>query len=505
MKKFLPIMLSLIILSGCGGNLKANTQSDNGIKIILAGEQLSFEKYFPYIDDNKVLQFPLDYVATAFNMNVNWDNERLTAFISKDNKKISVRIGDNNLIMDGKTIAMKSIVYEINGEVFVPIESILKVFDYETSWDGENKKLEIKNPQDKMAMGNKTFEFACKLADKFGSDYVFSPISIKLALAMLANGTENDALNQIKNALGIKNLDEYNSYVEKYLSGIKNGDDFKIKFGNSIWLNDENANANIKEDFVSQIDKYFGGFVSKVKNENAVDLINNWVMEHTENKIQNAISSPDFLLSLINTVYFSGQWEKPFDEANNLRDNFKCKNGAEKEIEFMQTKDHYFYYEGDNYKIISLPYKHSDVSMYIVLPKTENFSLGQVKFDNLERKYVQLRLPKFKKEFRAGDNLKNILMGMGIEKIFTGFSSNKILNGSDKQNVKCDNIVHDAFINLDEYGTEAAAATLIMINKMALPIGNEMLEFYADRPFKYIVRDNSNGEIIFVGDFSSIE
>ena len=100
--------------------------------------------------------------------------------------------------------------------------------------------------------------------------------------------------------------------------------------------------------------------------------------------------------------------------------------------------------------------------------------------------------------------LKKLLIDLGMKNIFSGFSSNNMLENYDSD-ILCDKIVHKSFIDLNEYGVEAAASTLIMINKMSLPASDEIVEFYADKPFKYFIRDNSNGEILFLGDFSSIQ
>lgn len=503
MKKIIVFIFSLIILSGCTKKLSAVTNND--IKIFLDGNEILFEENFPYIDDNKVLQFPLDSVSDIFHMNVTWDNDRLTAFIINDNKKISLRIGDNNLILNGKSLPMSSIVYKIDGKVFIPLQSVLNVFEYETKWDYENKTFEIKTPPDKTQIGSNTFNFACNLANQLEHDYFFSPLSIKLGLTMLANGSDDETKKQITDALKIENLDEYNHYVENYLSKIKNNDEVELNLGNSIWVNEDTLNdVALKKDFVSAIDNYFYGTISKVNNQNAVEIINNWISEKTNNKIKNAVDSPDFLLSLINTIYFSQQWELPFNPKNNLQDNFTCADGSKIITDFMSKKDYYNYFENDAYKMISLPLKNSDLSMYIVLPKSNDFSLNQIVFDNLEEKHVDVKIPIFKREFTMEDNLKKLLIDLGMKNIFSGFSSNNMLENYDSD-ILCDKIVHKSFIDLNEYGVEAAASTLIMINKMSLPVSDEIVEFYADKPFKYFIRDNSNGEILFLGDFSSIQ
>lgn len=504
MKKVVFFVLCIFVLVGCGKNMSAVAKNGDGIKIYFDDKEIYFNEYFPYVDDNKIVQFPLKYLETIFHMNVNWNNDKLTAFISSGDKKISLRVGDNNFISDSKSVPMPSIVYEIDGNVYFPIESVLKYFGYETNWDFENKKLYLKSPKDKNINGLATFNFAFKLAEKLGEDYLFSPLSIKFGLAMLANGCDSETKNQLLEVLSINDLDEYNNYVENFLLSINTNSDFKLDINNSVWVN-ENVlgSASLKKNFVSMVEKFFNATASKINNKNAVEVINNWISSKTNNKIKNAVDSPDFLSALINTIYFSGRWEIPFIPENNFSDYFISADGTKLKTDFMTKTDFYLYCENDNYKMVSLPYKNSDVSMCFVLPKQNDFSLTQINFNNLQDKHVDLKIPKFKFEFSMENNLKEILSNMGVKNIFTGYSPENMFDGLNTK-IKCDKIVHKSFIDINEYGTEAAAATLVMINKMSMPIEDDIVKFYADRPFYYFIRDNSSDEILFAGKCSKI-
>jgi len=494
-KKILCMLLSVFILSACTRDLSSMIKKNNGIIILLDEKEIVFNEYFPYIDDNKILQVPLKDLEEIFNMSVSWDSKRLTAFVIKDNKKISFSVGDNNLMLDGKSIAMKSNVYEIAGIVYVPIESVLKVFDYNFEWDMTNKKLNIKSPNEK----NISLNFACKIANRLDQDYFFSPLSIKLALGMLANGVTQELKQEIIKILDVKDLNEFNNYAQKILEQTQE------VIANSIWLNESNCdqeNISFNKNFVDNLEKYFQGGFFRVNNINARDMINNWVAERTNEKIKNAIDSDDFLIALVNIIYFNAPWKLQFDPENNVQDNFYCVNNNKAKIDFMCKEDFFDYFECEFYKIIKLGYKDSNLSLYVILPETKDFSLDKIIFDKLNKEYVDLRLPKFKREFSMSEEIKKILVNLGLEDIFKNSTSEFMFENLNSQ-IKIDKIIHKAFINLDEYGTEAAASTVISMTKSAMPTQEK--KFYANKNFKYIIRDDSNGEIFFIGDFSNVE
>ena len=187
-------------------------------------------------------------------------------------------------------------------------------------------------------------------------NYMISPFSIKMAMMMAANGAEGETQNEILKAFGIEDIDEYNKFSKEIIKNYNNNENIKLNVANSIWLNtDKEALAQFNEEYKKIITEYFAGTANEVNNSNAVQVINDWCSEKTNGKIEEIITSPDFLAALVNAIYFKGEWRNKFDEYDTVKDEFIAYDDSIVEKEFMNQIKTFNYYEDETMQLVEMP------------------------------------------------------------------------------------------------------------------------------------------------------
>lgn len=361
--------------------------------------------------------------------------------------------------------------------------------------------------------------FADKLNEGMdkSENYMFSPLSIKMALALAANGAEGETLKEILSFAEIYNVDEYNEKTKKLIDKYANLKSVTLDVANSIWINKDVSTKNFSESYKLSLKDFYGATSGEVTNKNAVKTINDWVNDKTNGKIPEIISSPDFWAALVNAVYFKGGWQDEFIENATEEGDFQNADGTTGKAMYMKNIYGYGYFEDEHTILINIPYKnyvqtednsyhHDDmnISMYVMMTDAENkvaklenlLGLGMVKHERIE-----LYLPKFKIETSVV--LNDILKNAGIVRAFDKYSAQfeKMFDKKDEYNMYIDTVLHKTYIAVDEKGTEAAAVTAIMMAGAAsAPKEPKVVKF--DKPFTFIIRDNKNEEILFMGEYA---
>lgn len=356
-------------------------------------------------------------------------------------------------------------------------------------------------------------------------NYMFSPLSIKMALAIAANGAEGDTYKEICEVAELYNIDEYNVLAEKLIYDYANAKSMKLSVANSIWLNKDVSTKNFSKDYKDLVGNFYGAAAEEVNRSNAVSKINRWVSEKTNGKITEIIDSPEFWAALVNAVYFSGNWNNEFDESATKEDNFYNFDGTVSKAEFMNEVASFMYFSEGNTTVIELPYENTihtlnddgtvadfhrddlNISMYIMMSDNENkvaeleniIGLGRMKGER-----VNLFLPKFKIE--TSILLNDVLKNAGIITAFDAFEAEfeKMFDKKDEFNMYIDKILHKTYIDVNEKGTEAAAVTAIMMAGAA-SAPKEPIEVKFDKPFTFVIRDNNNEEILFMGEYKTVK
>ena len=337
-------------------------------------------------------------------------------------------------------------------------------------------------------------------------NYLISPTSIKFALTMLANGANGETKKEILDLLETKDIEEYNKLMTSMIKRYSENKNIKLNISNSFWINKDrlkNNSTKVLDSFKDIISKSFNGTFGKVNDKNAIETINKWAYNKTNGQISNLIDNPLFAACLINAIYFKGDWASQFKNYSTTVDVFTDAFGRKCLVDFMHKLDDVLYYEDKDVTAINLPYKDKDIGMYIAIPTSKSFDIN--KFNNIipkmEYRRTDIAIPKFHSEFEL--ELLELLKKIGIDKAFSENSEfSNIFNNNEE--IKVDKAIQKTSIDVTELGTEASAVTAIALDNCCLEQPPEV-DFSANRPFYYFIRDNKSGEILFMGRYAFAE
>lgn len=348
----------------------------------------------------------------------------------------------------------------------------------------------------------------------------YSPYSIASALSMLDVGAGGTTKNELENALGITDLDKWNDEMKAYLSKDWSQNTF-VNTANSVWMNKGTTwAANINSDFLTPAKDYYSGEIYEAdfdgQADKVVQNVNNWVSDNTNKMIPEILKEipGGTVMMLINAVYFEGKWDTPFTEDKTFQSSFY---GTDKEsvVDMMHLYgEHFAYMDNGEIKGITLPYDGDNVVMNVFMPTADDGDINKL-FDKLSNEEKQklidslddasnveidtLQLPKFTDE-QSIDGLDDILKNMGIQSAYSESADfSKIADG-----IAVSSVNHKAKVIVDENGTKAAAETDIMIKETAMMPSEETYNFIVDKPFVYVIEDQSTGMILFMGRVNSL-
>jgi serine protease inhibitor len=380
-------------------------------------------------------------------------------------------------------------------------------------------------PETESPLQKKTANSDTKIADasnKFGfklfaevlknhsseKNILLSPSSVAIALAMTYNGARGSTQQAMAKTLELQGMDlqTINSSYAAFKSLLENPDpQVQLAIANSLWADQD---ANLRPDFLQRTQAFYQAKVTTLNFRDAAapGIINNWVSENTQGKINKIVNQvePEQLLFLINAIYFKGQWSKQFDKSKTAQYPFYLTSGKQKTQPMMSQQGNYLYYETEQFQAVSLPYgKDGKLSFYIFLPKPNsnlkaleqnlnwaNWSQWMTQFSRQEG---SIRLPKFKADYEV--TLNDALKALGMEE---AFSSRSDFSGMGK-NLAISQVKHKTVMEVNEEGTEAAAATSVGIVATSLREPQQPFQMIVDRPFFYAIRDRQTGSVLFMG------
>ena len=389
---------------------------------------------------------------------------------------------------------------KINADSQTPGESRLALQQPNTAVDS---KLVDANTK----FGFKLFQEVLKQDSK--RNVFVSPTSIAIALSMTYNGASGETQQAMANALELQgmSLDNINQANNTLKASLENADPaVQMSIANSLWAR---QGISFNPEFIKQNQQFYGAKVTELDfaKPDSSNIINNWVKENTRGKIDNIVGQlkPDDVLFLINAIYFKGNWTKKFDKSQTTERPFNLSNGSQKQHPMMSQSGKYRYYENETFQAVSLPYGKGRMSLYVFLPsKTMNLNTfqQQLKSENWQQWMNQFRLrqgsvelPRFKFDYDI--KLNNALKALGME---TAFSNQANFSNMTSASVAINEVKHKTFVEVNEEGTEAAAATSVgMVLTSARMPAEEPFQMVVDRPFFCAIRDNQTGTILFMG------
>lgn len=336
---------------------------------------------------------------------------------------------------------------------------------------------------------------------------VTSPLSLDTILSLTQNGAAGKTREEMLEALEMKGYDG-SSINEDYKDIIANFNSLKavqVKMGNSIWIDQGLA---VKEAFKDVGKKYYEADINEVdfSKTKTVDTVNRWVSDRTAGRIKKITDKFDdgTAMVLINTVYFKGAWKEAFEKSSTYKHKFKNGDGSESQVDMMKSDLMVDYLKGDGFQAVRLPYKDENIGMYVFLPdegKTIDEFAEKMTLDNWNRwnsqfskMNISVEIPRFKVEFEQ--KLNDVLKGFGMKSAFE--DSADFSNIRAQKDLCIDLVKQKCYIDVNETGTEAAAATEVEMKVTCMPVGGN-IKFSADRPFVYAIADNKTGLIMFAG------
>lgn len=337
------------------------------------------------------------------------------------------------------------------------------------------------------------------------TNIVISPISLNTVLAMTQNGAANITKDEMLSALELKGIDDstINDNYKNIIAHFNSLLAVNTKMADSIWVQ---KGLQLKNDFISTGKNNYEAEISNVdfSKSSTVDVINKWVSDKTAGKIKKLNNDLDGAsMVLINTVYFKSKWAEPFKEKDTTKEAFNLTDGSKENVDMMKGTLSVEYLKGKDYSAVRLPYEDNNFGFYVFLPDKSSSTdkmLQNMNYDNWNKwlkdfkpAEVNVKLPKFEMEYE--DELNKMLQGFGMKAAFDNADFSKI---TDKENLYIDKVKQKCYVDVNEAGTEAAAATEVIMKGVSIKIGNPM-DFDVDRPFIYAIADKKTGLIIFMG------
>jgi serpin B len=368
--------------------------------------------------------------------------------------------------------------------------------------------------EDLAARGNNVFAFDIyeKLARREGNVFM-SPLSISTALAMTAGGARGETAEQMAKVLHLpgdsQQLGEAVGELLRQLKASEKPDQFQLHLADALW---GQKGFGFLHGFLELSKQQFGAELREVDFHDAdaaCKIINAWVEAQTQDKIkdllQPGVVRPDTKLILTNAIYFKSAWSIPFTEKQTKEQPFHLSSGKSVQTPMMHQKAFFGYGEDADFQALELPYAGRQVSMVVLLPrKSDGLAKLEASFNSasldktlssLKRSNVDVALPKFKieSEFRLRQILEELGMPLAFSRKadFTGMSASAEIFISDA--------IHKAYVDVNEKGTEAAAATAVVVMTMALAPAGRVVSFHADHPFLFVIRDQRTGSLLFQG------
>ena len=365
------------------------------------------------------------------------------------------------------------------------------------------------------AVANGNNDFAFRLYDRLRleeGNLFFSPTSLSTALAMTFAGARGPTADEMAQALAFPQRDErlHRAYAALLAGwkgeGKKRG--YELSVANALW---GQKGYDFRADFLKLTRDRYGADLRPVdfvaNTEEARKTINAWAEEETRGKIKDVLKEGVLnsltRLVLTNAIYFKGDWASQFKKDLTREEPFHVAAGRQVKVPMMQQAHSFGYAERDTLQILEMPYEGKELSMVVLLPKKgrpladleKGLSAAKVEgwLTGLRPRDVVVQLPRFKTTSEFG--LKKELSALGMSRAF-GTASDLSGIGGDPGELYLADVVHKAFVDVNEQGTEAAAVTGAVVAVRSAPVRPV---FRADRPFVFLIRDRNSGAVMFLG------
>ena len=376
-----------------------------------------------------------------------------------------------------------------------------------------------------------TNRFAVNLYQQLAQEdkLFFSPFSISLALGMTYTGAAGETAEQMAQVLNVDSAAAMAEVLGNLSDDLTSREGFTLNVANALW---GQQGRRFEPRFLLTTRTDYGATLRNLDFQNASaearSIINDWVERETEGIIRDLLPAsaitPDTRMVLTNAIYFNGAWQFPFNVNNTDDSPFTTLTGEQVIIPMMQQTRTFAYSQGSGYQTLSLPYEGGSVSMFIILPEVGRFAevsrqLGAVlelAVSGQSATRVNLELPRF--TVRSKTDLATNLARMGMSAAFMpyqpaancetaeGSSGGSGANFRNMDGSRClyiDAVIHEAYLDVNEVRTEAAAATAVAMARSTSLNRQPPIDFIVDRPFMMAIRDDVSGALLFLGHITN--
>lgn len=374
---------------------------------------------------------------------------------------------------------------------------------------GEPKKIELSKKSAEIIEADQQFAFELfrevfSLSEE--ENIMISPLSVSYALGMTHNGAAGTTLDAFKDVLHFGELtkQEVNeSYMDLMGQLVQLDQQVEFSIANSIWYK---LGYPVLDEFITTNQNYFDAAVEELDftDPGAVDIINGWIEDKTNDKIQDMLDfiPSDVVMYLVNAIYFNAKWKYQFDPEETYPGDFHIDEVNIHQASFMKLEGAFNFTANEDFSAVELPYGDSTFSMVVLLPAEDrtidelvekmDIATWESWFEFSGPLNLQIVLPKFTYEFK--DLLNDPLIELGLGVAFGGAADFSYI--SPGAALQISRVIHQTFIDVQEEGTEAAAATIVEIRETSAVIPTQ---FIANKPFLYVIRENSTSAILFMG------
>lgn len=371
-----------------------------------------------------------------------------------------------------------------------------------------------------LSLAGKNNEFGMKLFEKLleeEEEVFISPVSIAAALSMTYNGARGETREAMAEVLEIAGVDKerLNENNLAFLYLLQEADpSVKLSIANSLWMRE---GMEFDPEFVKENERYYHASVKELDFDSpeAADIINRWVYDRTEGLIEDIIEppiNPLTVLFLINAIHFQGDWTETFDEEKTREDTFYIGDEETVTHPFMYRSGEFCYYEEEGeFQAVRIPYGEEEtVAMYVFLPHRDRCvqeffeTFKEREWEELSQGFNRtegnLYLPRFSMEYEA--SLNEYLKALGMEVAFDEGRADffDMVPWEEKPRLFVSEVKHKSFIDVDEKGTEAAAATSVEITLESVPASQ--FDMKVDRPFFFMIHEEETDAVLFMGSVS---
>ncbi len=331
-----------------------------------------------------------------------------------------------------------------------------------------------------------------------------SPLSVSYALGMALNGAVGQTKAEMLETMELSGLTDeeintaYNSLMELLMSLDEN---VKMDLANSVWIRND---FPVLDSYKKVCGDYFDAAITTMdfSAPNAADIINGWIADKTNDKITDIIEppiDPAIVMILVNAIYFMADWSIQFDPEDTDDQTFYHSDGSSKTVKMMNIKEDFKFYNRKDYRALELPYSKDLYTMTLVVPE-QNINIDEFiadftsdDMDQLithltEPEEITVTIPKLKYRYKL--RMNDVLLAMGMNQAFHPGADFSRLSNSGSW---IGDVIHEGFVDVNEEGTEAAAATVITFERSISNV------FTADRPYIFIIRETKSNTILFMG------